>query len=129
MRQCWNFVWWQITLGLLRTQLKPWGSTSSVASIVGRGLHPMMLFEMFLHSLWKMQGFMFYKSKPMFFRRLFFSFLVDRLTLFCQLMAFAHCPMLSLSTHLNKPSLTGNSFSWGGCNIDNFNEGRVLSQP
>jgi hypothetical protein len=32
--------------------LDPWGSTSSVAPMVGRGLHPMMLFRMHLHPLW-----------------------------------------------------------------------------
>jgi hypothetical protein len=66
--------------------------------MVGKGLHPMMSFGMFLYSLWEMQGFTYCESKPMFFYCLLFNLLIDRWTLFCWLMAFTHWLMLSLLT-------------------------------
>jgi hypothetical protein len=70
--------------------------------MVRKGLHPMMSFGMILHSFQEMQGFTCCKSKPMFFYCLFFNLLIDKLTLFHQLMAFTHCLLLSLSTSLQQ---------------------------
>ncbi len=89
------------------------------------GENPMMLFN-FLHSLWKMRGFMFCKSKPTFSIAFLLVFFVDESTLFCQLMAFTHWPMLSLLTHLNKLNITSSSFSWGGCNTGTSNERKAF---
>ncbi len=40
-----------------------------------------------------------------------------------------HCFISWWHSHLSKPSITGSSFSWGGYNTSNFNEGKALSQP
>jgi len=50
----------------------------------------MMSFEMFLCSLQEMQDFMSYENKFIFFCCLFLSFLIDELTMFCQLITFAY---------------------------------------
>ncbi len=60
----------------------PWGFTSFIACMVGKGLHPMMLFEMLLYSLRKMQVFTYCENKLMFFYCLFFNLFIDKLTLF-----------------------------------------------
>jgi hypothetical protein len=52
--------------------------------MIGKGLHPMMLFKMPLHPLSKEKhGFISCRSKPTFFHDLFFIFFVNELTLFC----------------------------------------------
>jgi hypothetical protein len=46
--------------------------------MVGKGLYPMMSFEMFLRPLQKMPSFMLFGNKPTFFQHLPFNFFVNK---------------------------------------------------
>jgi hypothetical protein len=85
--------------------IDPWKSTSFVEAMVGRKLHLMMPYEMFLHPLQKMQGFMFCGSKLTFFHCLS--------TLFCWLMTVAHWLMSSLLIPLEQTWYHGRLFFVG----------------
>jgi hypothetical protein len=91
--------------------------------MVGKGLHPMMPFKMFLHPLQKMHTFMFCGTKPTFFSCVFF---INELTLFYHLMAFSHWLMLSLLTPLEQTWYFNKRFLVGGYDNGDLGEGKTL---
>ncbi len=94
--------------------------------MVGKGLHPMMPFKMFLHPLQKMHTFMFCGTKPTFFSCVFF---INELTLFYHLMAFSHWLMLSLLTPLEQTWYFNKRFLVGGYDNGDLGEGKTLLWP
>ncbi len=107
-----SFGSWSDTLHLWLA-VRPHGDPPPSMPIVGRGLHLMMSFEMFLGQLQEMQGFMSCRNKPTFFHRLFFNFFVNGSTLFYWLMAFANWPMSSLPAPFKQTWYHGQLFTCG----------------
>jgi hypothetical protein len=100
--------------------------------MVGRRLHPIMPFGMFLCPLWKMQGFTSCKNKPTFFGHLLFSFFISFFISF--LSVGRHCFVnwshfgrcCHCQPHSNRLGITGGFFSWGDCDSGNLGEGTTL---
>jgi hypothetical protein len=90
-----------------------WGSTFFTTFMVGRRRPHMMLYEMFLWPVQKMQDFTSCKNKPMPFCPLPCNFHSIKLTLCYQSMVFACWQMLSLPTSLKLNWFHKQCFPWG----------------